>query len=83
MTTPTPSQAVPNEIKLGGHQILAFYHGLRLQVEGIIACRPAPTAKLNKMAKRRWSARQWLTVIEPHYERITGKKAEPLRKRTK
>lgn len=59
------------EIKLTGPQVLAFYHALRLQVQGIKVSQVSACTHLNRRAKRRWTSRQWLSVIEPYYLEIT------------
>jgi hypothetical protein len=61
----------PTDFSLSGHQVLAFYHALRLQVQGIRVSRVSACTALNRRSGRRWTSRQWLTIIEPHYRQIT------------
>lgn len=74
MSTPIPTPTTttpPIEILLSGHQVLAFYHALRLQVQGIKVSRVSACAHLNRRAGRRWNSRQWLGILEPYYKQIT------------
>lgn len=72
-STATSSPSKPaDEILLSAHQVVAFYHTLRLRVNGLKASRIDPVTVLNRRAGKRWSAKRWLEIIKPHYERITA-----------
>lgn len=54
------------EIRLTGPQVAAAYHSLQLHLRGIYT-RPTAVSFLNRLSGRRWSAKQWLPIIEPVY----------------
>lgn len=71
MTT-SPTARPAEDILLTAHQVLAYYHALHLQIKGLHVCRPSATTQLNRRAGTRWTAKRWLDIITPHYQRITA-----------
>ena len=73
----TPADA-SFDITFSGHQVLALYHGLRLQTKGIKCSDPTPVWLLNRRTGKRFTAKRWLQIITPYYEQITtGFKSDP------
>jgi hypothetical protein len=59
-------------LHLSGHEIMATYYELRLQAQGVQLRSDPPASRLNRQTHKRWNTLQWLTVIEPHFLRMTG-----------
>lgn len=75
ITTSRPNKPVDRaetEILLSAHQVVAYYHALRLRANGLRVTRLDPVTLLNRRTGRRWTAKRWVEIFKPYYESITA-----------
>lgn len=63
---------LPRTLTLDGHRVFQLYHQLRLQLNGQPMESPTPVEYLNDLTNQRRTARAWLEIIEPAYNKMTG-----------
>lgn len=59
-----------DELQLHRSELLAFAACLFHEMGGIELGSHSPTRILNQRTGRHWSAAQWYSLLEPHYERM-------------
>jgi hypothetical protein len=69
--------ATPDSITISGHELMAFYHQLRLIVAGESLAKPNAVSILNEKSGRRRGARYWLKALSPAYNSMTSGRIEP------
>jgi hypothetical protein len=62
----------PESITISGHELMAFYHQLRLITAGENLAKPNAVSLLNERAGVRRGARFWLKALGPAYRSMTG-----------
>ena len=64
----------PESINVSGHELMSFYHQLRLMTTGHSLAEPNAVSLLNERAGRRRGARYWLKALSPAYDSMTSGK---------
>jgi len=67
----------PPSITLSGHEVMAYYHQLRLMVAGERLAKPNAVTLLNEKTGRRRGPRYWLHRLEPAFNSMTGCRISP------
>ena len=64
----------PKSITVSGHELMSFYHQLRLMAAGESLAKPNAVSLLNERAGKRRGARYWLKALSPAYDSMTSGK---------
>lgn len=67
----------PGSITVTGHELMAWYHQLRLITAGERLAEPNAVSLLNERAGVRRGARFWLKALSPAYNSMTGHNSSP------
>lgn len=59
----------PDFIEITSHCLLRYYVALSLEAARIDHCCQRADRELNLKARRIYSAKQWLEILEPHYQK--------------
>lgn len=71
------SAAPVPSITLSGHEVMAYYHQLRLLVAGQHLPSPNAVTLLNEKTGRRRGPRYWLNRLEPAFNQMTSCRISP------
>lgn len=63
------SESPPDFIEITSHCLLRYYVALSLETARIDHCCQRADRELNLKARRIYSAKQWLEILEPHYQK--------------
>ena len=70
---------LPDRLELSTHCLLRLCVTLALEAAGVPHGQDSATAELNTATSRRLSARQWITLLEPAYQRHFDPGPAPLK----
>jgi hypothetical protein len=62
----------PASITVSGHELMSFYHQLRLMTAGEPLAEPNAVSLLNERAGVRRGAYYWLKTLSPAYDSMTS-----------
>lgn len=71
------TQTSAPSITLSGHEVMAYYHQLRLMVAGERLAKPNAVSVLNEKTGRRRGPRYWLNRLEPAFNQMTSCRISP------
>jgi len=61
-----------NSIELTAKQLIASYHALRLECNGVKFGHFSVAPYLNSKAERSYTPSEWLAILEPHHNSIVN-----------